>query len=140
MIFENAYEKKLTRLGVPQPVAKLLSDPTDETRAATGNSGSGITNFNSLADIPTNYTGSATVAGVAISMVNGWITAPSLFRLNLQGTGNITISTTDSTGAVVASAFTYTLPSQAGIKSYAADTITLIKIVADAGVTVSWLG
>jgi hypothetical protein len=97
-------------------------------------------NYNTLADIPSDFIGIALVNGVFISINSGYINVNSFFRLKLAGTGAVTVDIIDYLGVVTLNAFTYSLPSDVGIKKFDSETIISIKITYSSTATVTYLG
>jgi hypothetical protein len=96
--------------------------------------------FSSLSAIPANFSGRAFISGVYMDFTNGFINNRSIFRLSLGGTGVVSIDTIDLAGTIVTNVFTYSLPTDVGIKSFVAESTTGIRITYSTTATVTYLG
>ena len=98
------------------------------------------TSYNTLADVPANFTGRAFISGIYIDFINGFITVSSIFRLQLVGTGTVSIDTIDYLGAISTNVFSYSLPTDVGIKSFVAESIVGIRITSSTTASILYIG
>jgi hypothetical protein len=119
MIYLNSYEKKLVRKGMAQRLARIISDPTDQDKLASGNGG---------------------VAVVEVITPNVWFSVPSIFRLKLSGSGSVSLSIRDTDGVVTNNAFNYSLPADVGVKNFVTEAIIDVLVLSDVAATVKYLG
>ena len=99
--------------------------------------GVGIQTVSSLTNIPTGASGVYSVGGFIVSVVNGWLSVDSIFKLIMTGTGSVIIDTKDISGSVITAAFSYPLSGTMEIHSFASETVAAIKLTISSTATVN---
>ena len=94
--------------------------------------------FNQLDAFNSALAGTAYQAPSVTLVSNTWYSVPAMFRLVINGTGNVSIDTTDIDGSVTTAAFVY-IESGAlnDTHTYLSETVSSIRAVFGSGLSVS---